>query len=522
MEAGVDVIGKSASKFAHLQRPQLNITDAMCQLSVVIPTRNEAGNVVALRAALRAALESLTYEVIVVDDSTDEETRPLLHSVCDEDPRWKVIERPVQEQTGLGSAVATGLGAARGRVICVMDGDLQHPPEIISSLLAGVERGADLAVASRYMKGGSRAGLAGPSRLWVSRACTWLARLIFPEARRTSDPLTGFFCIDRRHVAGLELRPMGFKILLELLVCSPTLKVVDVPFIFGSRNAGESKASTRQGVLFLRHLLSLFVYVPGSARGLKFALVTAAGLLVFAALMVTLLRSGLGPLSAWVIASAASLGCWIAFEQLVAFSDLANHGEPDGARFHYPMAVVAALASLTVFAVLTLPGRHALLAMAAIAQGTGVLMMASLDHPAVWSWLRSRLLPKVDLQLLAQRLGAQRAFWVSANEAAAYVPDSQGFGNLVSGELIAVAARSRQPLLLVEKASSRPQPRANIESQSALIVPQLDDQGNVLALAVLLRRARQPFADRHLDEALAWIAASGRWVDRPRGRMVLQ
>ena len=521
MEAAVKAAGNPAYASHHAQSRAQTDSPLECQLSIVIPTRNEAGNVNALRKALLRALPDIGYEVIVVDDSTDEDTRPLLHAVCLQDSRWTVIERAVEDQTGLGSAVVRGIAAARGRTVCVMDGDLQHPPEIIPALLAAVEKGADLAVASRYMKGGSRAGLAGPSRLWVSRACTWLAQLIFPEARHTSDPLTGFFCIDRRHVAGLELRPLGFKILLELLICAPGLTVVDVPFVFGSRHAGESKASTRQGVLFLRHLLSLFIYVPGSARGLKFAFVTAAGLTVFGALMVTLLRSGVGPLTSWLIASAASFGCWIAFEQVVAFRHLATHGEPDGARFHYPMAILAALASLTVFWVLALPGRHALLAMAAIAQGIGVLMLAALDHPAVWSRLRSHLLPEIDLQRLARRLGAQRAFWVYADDAGP-VPVDASFGKLVTGELIAAAGRTGQPLLLVEKTSPRPQPRANIESHSALIIPKLDERGDVAAVAVLVRRSRQPFAGRHLDEALQWIAASRRWTDRAAGRVALQ
>jgi hypothetical protein len=185
------------------------------------------------------------------------------------------------------------------------------------------------------------------------------------------------------------------------------------------------------------------------------------------------------------------------------------------------MAILAALASLTVFWVLALPGRHALLAMAAIAQGIGVLMLAALDHPAVWSRLRSHLLPEIDLQRLARRLGAQRAFWVYADDAGP-VPVDASFGKLVTGELIAAAGRTGQPLLLVEKTSPRPQPRANIESHSALIIPKLDERGDVAAVAVLVRRSRQPFAGRHLDEALQWIAASRRWTDRAAGRVALQ
>jgi dolichol-phosphate mannosyltransferase len=363
------------------------------------------------------------------------------------------------------------------------------------------------------MKGGSRAGLAGPSRLWVSRACTWLAHLMFPETQRTSDPLTGFFCCKRRHVAGLELRPMGFKILLELLVCTPRLSVADVPFVFAARHAGESKASTRQGVLFLMHLASLFAYVPGSARWIKVSLVTGGGLVVFSALLFTLLRGGLGPISSWIIASAATLGCGIAFQQVVTFRDLARRGEPDRTTFHYPFAIVAALGCFTLLSLLTLQGRHALLALAVLAQSFGVLMAAGLDHPWITSRVRSRApLPMLDLPSLAHRLDAQRAFWVPIGS----VPDPEqlrGLGKLVTGDLIAGVGRTGQPLLVVERPSPRPQPRVNIESNSALIIPSLDAQGEIVAVAVLARRGRNPFRQRHLDEAMAWIDSTSRWAE---------
>jgi dolichol-phosphate mannosyltransferase len=501
---------------------QLSPRPTVCEVTVLIPTRNEAANVGALRDELSRVLAGHDYEVVVVDDSNDGETRLLLNAVSTEDHRWTIIARHPEEQTGLATAVMAGISAARGDVVCVMDGDLQHPPDIIPRLLAAVANGADLAVASRYIKGGTRAGLAGPSRLWVSRACTWLAQLIFPEARRTTDPLTGFFCCKRKHVAGLELRPMGFKILLELLVCAPQLKVVDIPFKFGIRHAGESKASTRQGVLFLSHLVSLFVYVPGSARGLKSALVTSSGLAVFFGLLVTLMRGGLSPIPSWLVASVASLGCAIAFDQIVAFRDVARHGEPDGARIHYPVAVVAALGSFTLFAVLSLAGRHLLLAAAVVAQGFGVIVMASLEHPWVWSHLRSRRpLPLLDLDRLARHLGAQRAIWTAADEP---VDPAllEGLGKLVTWELVASVGKSGQPLLVIERPSPRPQPRTNIDSRSALIIPRLGEQGEIVAVAVLARRGRHPLGERQLDKAMAWMGSQNRWPDSEVAKLAIE
>ena len=482
-------------------------------LTVVIPVRNEAGNLAALHDQLSVALGGRHYEVIVVDDSDDNDTRAVLQEMRNRDMRWRVIQRPLEQQTGLGTAVVAGIAAAHGDAVCVMDGDLQHPPEIVPQLLTKIQEGADLAVASRYVRGGSRAGLRGPSRLWVSRACTWLAHLIFTETRCTSDPLSGFFCCKRRHVAGLELRPMGFKILLEVLVCAPRLRVVDFPFSFAARNAGESKASTRQGLLFLNHLLSLFFYVPGSARWLKHALVTGCGLLVFSGLMYTLLRGGLAPIPSWVIAAAATLGCGIAFQEASSLRALVRREEPGDSRFHYPFAIVAALGFFTFVALVALPGRHALLGIAVLAQSFGVLLAAALDHPRLRQRVRPQSsVPSLDLGDVARRLDAQQAFWVPA-WMTTETSHLNGLDKLVSEQVVAAAGRSGQPALLVERQSARPQPRVNIETNSALIIPKLDDRGELVAVAVLTRHGRHPFRQRDLDAAMARINSTHLWVD---------
>src|SRR3984893_7703429 len=189
-----------------------------------------------------------------------------------------------------------------------------------------------MAVASRYMPGGSRSGLGGFSRVVVSRVGTVVAKLLFHEARMTSDPLTGFFCCRRSAMAGLEFRPLGFKVLLELLVCGHDLKVVDVPLTFLSRHAGQSKATTKQGMLYLRHIWSLFVYVPGSARTAKLLIVTFLSLAVFFPLLWVLHHSGLPWLLAWLLAGGVSAGVTVALQRTFTFRDLRSNSEPDGAR----------------------------------------------------------------------------------------------------------------------------------------------------------------------------------------------
>jgi dolichol-phosphate mannosyltransferase len=480
------------------------------RISVVVPTRNEAGNVDVLESQLDMALAGIEYEVVVVDDSNDTITRPALRAAAVRNPHWRVIERAEHDQTGLASAVVAGIDAARGAAVCVMDGDLQHPPEIVPQLLACIERGADLAVASRYMPGGSRAGLDGSIRNLVSRSCTWLAQGIFPEARRTSDPLSGFFCCRSAAIKGLELKPRGFKILLELLVCAPRLRVADVPFAFAARLAGESKASTRQGVLFMGHLVSLFAYVPSGARPLKFAMVTLGSLAVFAGLLYGLFHATNNPMLSWLTATAASGAFNIAVLQLSPFREIARQGEPDGKRLYYAAASVSAVTSFAVFTVLFLPGKHHLFLIAAVGQACGLLLTLIVNQPPVWRRLARmlRLLAMPDIDTLARRLGAQEGFWIT-DQGEGVDPRLELIGGVVTREMVATASRYRQPALFIERRSARPQARLNIDSSSAIVVPSLDESGEVSAVAVFVRRSRNPFESRHLDEAITWMSLHG-------------
>lgn len=481
-----------------------------CRLSVVIPTRNEALNIQPLREELDSALGGINYEVIVVDDSTDELTRPALAATASQDDRWRVLERSSAEQTGLGTAVVEGLRAARGRLICVMDGDLQHPPDLIPALVRVVEGGADLAVASRYMAGGNRAGLAGRGREVISRAATGAARILFSEARRTSDPLTGFFCCRREAVAGLEYRPVGFKILLELLVCNPTLRVVDVALGFRNRNAGESKASTRQGLLYLKHMLSLFVYVPGSARTAKFGLVTAASLSVFFPLLIDL-KPRLGWLWAWAIAAAVSVVVTAGLHHLFTFKGLAMNAEPGGARLYYAIGTVAAIASLLGGGLIVIdPHWHPWLLLGALTQCLGVALVLLLTRPWARKFIQARLAPVApqDLSALGRRLGGQRSWWAEAG-ASTMLPERRKLVRAISPQLIETVARRGRPMLWMETPSSRPQARVNVEVTSALLLPRPTKDGRRPTVAVIARHACEPFRMHHLQRAISWLDRKG-------------
>src|SRR5215217_218716 len=226
-------------------------------LTLVVPTRNEADNVPVLVRELRKSLSGIDYRVVFVDDSTDE-TPEVIRGLGEEDERVALIHRKDPERGGgLSTAVTTGIEAFAGisEYICVMDADLQHPPEKVREMLELARSSdADVVVASRYAHGGSYVALPGPVRRGISVGSKYLAQIVFKEARKTSDPMAGFFLVRNEAISGIQFRPMGFKVLLEILVCAPELKVVEVPLNFQARQAGVSKATFRQGLEYLAHI----------------------------------------------------------------------------------------------------------------------------------------------------------------------------------------------------------------------------------------------------------------------------
>lgn len=225
-------------------------------VSIVIPTYNEADNVPELVDQLNAALAPGAAEIVFVDDSTDH-TPDVITRVAERSGLPVRLHHRDTPTGGLGGAVVAGMRLAQGGVIVVMDADLQHPPATVPELIAAAER-ADLVVASRYASGGNGDGLDGNYRMMVSRSSTRAAKLMFTrELRGISDPMSGFFAISRSVLRPDELRPLGYKILLELAVrCRPET-VTEIPYGFRPRFAGESKSSVKEGVRFARHLFRL-------------------------------------------------------------------------------------------------------------------------------------------------------------------------------------------------------------------------------------------------------------------------
>jgi dolichol-phosphate mannosyltransferase len=231
--------------------------DYALEITVIVPTYNERANVSLLVNAVRLALHPYNWELLFVDDSIDG-TDDLIRRFAATDSRIRLLHRP-KPIDGLSGAVLEGFTLSGGAYCCVIDGDLQHPPDLIPALLEKAKRdNCEVVVASRYLPGAGTAGLDGPVRQLGSRALKWVAWALFPRRlAKVTDPLSGFFLVHRSALKDCHLRPIGYKILLEILIRCQWRRVGEVPYSFGARRGGESKANWWQIVEFFKHLARL-------------------------------------------------------------------------------------------------------------------------------------------------------------------------------------------------------------------------------------------------------------------------
>ncbi|MFM5902909.1 MAG: glycosyltransferase [Dolichospermum sp.] len=227
-------------------------------LSVVIPTYKERDNIENVVNILSGLLDQTipgNYELIVVDDDSPDRTWEVASNLISDYPQLRVMRR--QEERGLSSAVIRGWQAARGSILGVIDGDLQHPPEVLTQLWQKIEQGADLAVASRHVEGG---GVSSWSviRRFLSRGAQVLGLVILPEVvGRVSDPMSGYFMVRRNAIANTTLNPIGYKILLEVIGRGQIGAIGEAGYIFRERTEGESKVTWKEYIEYIQHLIRL-------------------------------------------------------------------------------------------------------------------------------------------------------------------------------------------------------------------------------------------------------------------------
>jgi dolichol-phosphate mannosyltransferase len=347
-------------------------------LSVIVPTFNERDNVAALVERLDAALGPIKYEIVFVDDSTDD-TPQVVAGLRSAAP-IRLIHREAEERVGgLTTALVRGLREAGGQYVAVIDADLQHPPEKLREMLdAARTSGADVVVASRYRAGGSARGLSGPARRAISVASKWLSKVLFYERlQHTSDPGSGFFLLRRTVIEGAALRPIGYKMLTEILVRGTWQRLAEVPYQFEARAVGQSKAGFRQGIQYLQHTARIFVEVPHVARAWKFGVVGATGVFVNLAFLWSGLRLfDLAPLGAWAFGVEASILSNYGLNRSLTWRDRRQDGVAgwlsQGASYH-AMSVAGIAANFVIFGAASLLGAATLAAaVAGLAGGTAM------------------------------------------------------------------------------------------------------------------------------------------------------
>ena len=227
------------------------------KLALVIPTLCEAENIGGLLDHVRAVLDTLgqSYEILVVDDDSCDGTGGVVSAIAAADPRVRLLVR--KGQRGLSGAILHGWRNTDADILAVMDADLQHPPELLPKLIAAIHGGSDLAIGSRYTPGGDL-GSWNFFRKLLSATAVWVTWPIQRHGLRAKDPMSGFFMIRRPCVENIPFQASGFKLLLEVLVRSRIASIAEVPFLFGCRYRGASKASIKVATDYGRLLLRLY------------------------------------------------------------------------------------------------------------------------------------------------------------------------------------------------------------------------------------------------------------------------
>jgi dolichol-phosphate mannosyltransferase len=221
-------------------------------LSIVVPTYNERGRLPELVFAICAAYgaANLDGELIIVDDNSPDGTGRLAEELA-AGRRIRVIHRT--GKLGLGTAVIEGFTASAAPVVGVMDADMSHPPALVPRMLAIMQQErAHAVVASRYIAGGGTRGWP-LGRLIMSRVACFLAAGLTP----VRDATSGFFLIRRDIARDVRISAGGFKICLELLVRGRPASVIEVPYVFEGRTAGESKMNLKEAAGYLVQLRDL-------------------------------------------------------------------------------------------------------------------------------------------------------------------------------------------------------------------------------------------------------------------------
>ncbi|WP_461865283.1 glycosyltransferase [Thermococcus sp.] len=318
------------------------------RVSVIVPTYNERENLEELFDRISKALNGYDFEIVIVDDDSPDKTWEKAQVLAEKYP-VKVIRR--QREKGLSSAVIKGFKEADGDVFVVMDADLQHPPEVIPKLLEAIERGAEIVIASRYVKGGKVKNWYWYRKL-ISKGAIMIGRVALPKIRHIKDPVSGFFALRKEVVENVALNPIGFKILLEILVKGKYQRVIEVPFTFGLRHAGESKLGKKTMLNYLKHVYRLMRWEGELDRLVKFMVVGLSGIIVNEAFLWLFVNIGMDKISANIPATEIAILNNFTWNDIWTFRDLKTKPLYKRLLNFHIAALTGALVQWIIYAVL--------------------------------------------------------------------------------------------------------------------------------------------------------------------------
>ena len=227
-------------------------------VSIVIPTYNEKNNIALLLDAITVELASIDgqYEIIVVDDASPDNTATAVEQWIQQHPSTTLIRR--QGKRDLSSALAEGFDRAHSEYLIAMDADLQHDPKILLSMLSIAQQNAlDLVIATRYADGGNTANW-NVSRRLLSQSATHITRHLLGNT--VTDPLSGYFLLHKKHWLAVrgQLALSGFKLLLDILIATPSPSIGETGYTFTARQRGTSKLGFTATLAFIHTLWRMY------------------------------------------------------------------------------------------------------------------------------------------------------------------------------------------------------------------------------------------------------------------------
>ncbi len=232
------------------------------QVSIIIPTYNESQNIINILKSIGSNLpKNLLTQAIIVDDNSPDGTGKIVEDYMKNLKKManytiEIIHRKAKD--GLGSAILNGIQHAKGDTIVVMDSDFSHPPQIIPKLIESVKKYQfDIAVASRYIKGGNIQGWSLKRKI-MSKFATLIAKKgLGIDAK---DPMSGFFAFKKNILNGLNIDAIGYKILLEILVKTKNVTITEIPYTFQDREFGSSKLNFKTILDYYKSVWKLYRY----------------------------------------------------------------------------------------------------------------------------------------------------------------------------------------------------------------------------------------------------------------------